>query len=242
MINRKIFVSSIAAFLLTMQTVSADIVRLTTRPNAQISFDVSVSGATRVSVLGHRIANIRQSSSNYELFNDEATGDVFLRFGGGQPERETGHIITESGHTIGFVMVPKVELETQTVLITLNGVSSSPVSSSSNASGASSGAETPGFAVNSGGSASSRTALLVQFARRAYSTRIGSRTASGQRIGAFRSFSSGGLTAHILVAAATGNQPPAERQFYRSSQTLAVFVDRVVSGGKVWVIVVEGST
>lgn len=237
----KVILPFVLTICLATQQAHADTVRLSTRPNAQVSFDVSVSGATRISVIGHRIANIRQSSSNYELFNDEDTGDVFLRFGGGQPERETGHIITESGHTIGFLMVPKVALETQTVLITLNGVPSKTTATNQPSTGVAARAGDAGFAVNSGGNASSRTAKLVQFARQAYASRIGNRSPASLRAGEHRTYAAGGLTARILVASASGNQPPAERQFYRSSKTMAVFVDRVVYAGKVWVIVVEAS-
>jgi hypothetical protein len=230
----------VLALPLSVLAAFADTVRKTTRPDGQISFDVSVVGPTRISVVGNRIAKVLQSSSNFEMVNDEGTGDVFLRFAGGQPSRESGYIVTETGHTIGFVMDPKTDLETQTVLITLSGVTTQ--SSTRSAGGASAAPSTsPGFAVNSGGAGGTRTARLVQFARQAHAARIGTRSPSGQRVGAYRNYSAGGLTARISVASAPGNQPPAERQFYRSSRTLAVFVDRVVAGGKVWVIVVEGS-
>ncbi len=233
--NRFALLIGLMVMLLSWSQAAADTVRLTTRPDQNISFDASVTGPTRISIVGHRISKILQSSSNFEMVNDESTGDVFLRFAGGQPTSESGYIVTETGHTIGFTMNPKTELENHTVLVTLRGVSTSAaVSQQTNAPASSSG-----FAVNSGGSGSSRTANLVSFTRQAYAARIGNRAASGQRVGNFASYSAGGLIARISVASARSGQIPAERQFYRSSRTLAVYVDRVISGGKVWVIVVE---
>jgi len=216
----------------------ADTVRLTTQPDQNIAFDVSVTGPTRISVVDNRISKILQSSSNFEMVNDEGTGDVFLRFAGGQPTPESGYIVTETGHTIGFTITPKTDLQNHTVLVTLRGVSNSAPSAPAGASQAATGG---GFAVNSGGAASSRTAQLVQFARQAYATRIGNRAASGQRVGNYATYSARGLIARISVASARNGQIPSERQFYQSSRTLAVYVDRVISGGKIWVIVVEGT-
>jgi hypothetical protein len=230
--------SFIIAVMVLPNPVFADTVRLTTQPDQNIAFDVSVTGPTRISVVDNRISKILQSSSNFEMVNDEGTGDVFLRFAGGQPTPESGYIVTETGHTIGFTMTPKTDLQNHTVLVTLRGVSNTASSAATDASQAAAGG---GFAVNSGGAGSSRTAQLVQFARQAYATRIGNRAASGQRVGNFATYSARGLIARISVASASNGQIPSERQFYQSSRTLAVYVDRVISGGKIWVIVVEGT-
>ena len=232
--SRFFIVALIAFICFSAISATADTTRIATRPDQNISFNASVTGPTRISVVNHRISKILQSSSNFEMANDESTGDVFLRFAGGQPTSESGYIVTESGHTIGFTMNPKTELDNHTVLITLRGVSSAPEGREQSTS-----ADGSGFVVNSGGSGASRTANLVSFTRQAYAARIGDRPASGQRVGNFASDSAGGLIARISVASAPGGQIPVERQFYRSSRTLAVYVDRVISGGKVWVIVVE---
>ena len=213
----------------------ADTVRISTRPDQNIAFDVSVSGPTRISVVDNRISKILQSASNFEMVNDESTGDVFLRFAGGQATPESGYLVTETGHTIGFTMTPKTELDNHTVLVTLRGVTSGATPSEPGEADAA----PSGFVVDSGGGGTSRTANLVSFTRQAYREKIGDRAASSQRVGSFATFSSGGLIARISVASAPGGQIPAERQFYRSSRTLAVYVDRVISGGKVWVIIVE---
>jgi len=206
------FLSAVVALLFIADgSAFADTARITTRPDQNISFDVSVTGPTRISVVDNRISKILQSSSNFEMVNDESTGDVFLRFAGGQPTPESGYIVTESGHTIGFTMNPKTDLDNHTVLVTLRGVSSSAAASQQ----ANSATSSPGFAVNSGGSGSSRTANLVRFTRQAYAARIGNRSASGQRVGNFASYSAGGLIARISVVSARSGQIPAERQFYR---------------------------
>jgi hypothetical protein len=230
--------SFVFAFAVVATSGIAETVRLTTQPDQNIAFDVSVTGPTRISVVDNRISKILQSSSNFEMVNDEGTGDVFLRFAGGQPTPESGYIVTETGHTIGFTMTPKTDLQNHTVLVTLRGVANAAAAPSAATSQAASGG---GFAVNSGGAGSSRTAQLVQFARQAHTTRIGNRAASGQRVGNFATYSARGLIARISVASAQNGQIPSERQFYQSSRTLAVYVDRVISGGKIWVIVVEGT-
>ena len=237
MIALRVRALSFALFIFATSGI-ADTVRLTTQPDQNIAFDVSMTGPTRISVIGNRISKILQSSSNFEMVNDEGTGDVFLRFAGGQPTPESGYIVTETGHTIGFTMTPKTDLQNHTILVTLRGVSNTPASGPAGASQATAGG---GFTVNSGGAGSSRTAQLVQFARQAYATRIGNRAASGQRVGNFATYSARGLIARISVASARNGQIPSERQFYQSSRTLAVYVDRVISDGKIWVIVVEGT-
>lgn len=232
------FMLALSAVGFAVTPADADTVRVTTRPDQNIAFDVSVTGPTRISVVDDRISKILQSSSNFEMVNDESTGDIFLRFAGGQPTPESGYIVTEAGHTIGFTMTPKTELANHTVLVTLRGV---PASSGTAPQSASAAPASTGFAVNSGGAANSRTAQLVAFARQAYATRVAGRPASGQRVGTVASYSQGGLIARVTVASARNGQRPSERQFYQSSRTLAVYVDNIISGGKVWVIIVEAA-
>lgn len=223
---------------------SANTQRIKTRPDSQIKFDVSVSGPTRISVEGDRIAKVLQSESSFEMVNDEGTGDVFLRFAGGQAAKESGYIVTESGHTIGFVMTPKTELATQTVLVSLVGTASTKATSSS---------KQAGFAVNSTKAATSarttvsrtvpanRTARLVQFTREAYARRIGLKSPARFGRGFHSSYAKGGMRARVGVASTVNGQIPSARSFYRSKKVLAVWIDSQIRNGKVWVIVVEGS-
>ena len=226
-----------AIFILCLSgtSVLAETVRINTRPDGNVTFDVSVSGPTRISVTDNRISNILQASSNFEMSNDEDTGDVFLRFAGGQPSEESGYIITETGHTVGFVMRPKMDLDNQTVLITINGIDQpDAVQAASSPSG-----DDLGFVVDAGGGASSRTSQLVDLTRQAFASKVGLRSAGDQKTGAFASFTSGGLIAHIQVARAPNAVPPLPQNFYRSSRTMAVFVDDVATNNKVWVVIVE---
>ena len=227
---------------LTASAVFADTVRLKARPDAQVRFDASISGPTRISVVGDRIAKILQSSSSFEMVNDESTGDVFLRFAGGQPQAESGYIVTESGHTIAFVMEPKTQVHTQTVLITLVGVTSSAASSA----GASRAGkdDVSGFQVNTSGKytgGGGRAGDLVQFTKRSFAAKIGTRSPARLRRGAHGTYSQNGLRARIVVASAKTNRPPNPHTFYRSKRTLAVWVDERVQGDKVWVIIVEAA-
>lgn len=241
--KKLLFLVCVFLGLSVASAVLADTVRIKTRPDAQITFDVSISGPTRISVVGDRIAKVLQSETNFEMVNDDGTGDVFLRFSGGQADPESGYIVTESGHTIGFVMTPKTRLETQTVLVTLVG--------STNASALQ--PKPSGFAVNAtrGSSAASptaastapadRTSRLVQFTREAHAKRIGVRSPARLRRGVHSSYARGGLKARIAVASAVNGAPPTAAGFYRSKRVVSVWIDDVVQGGKVWVITVEGS-
>ena len=237
-----VFAFTLLAISLSVAAALADTVRLKTRPDGQIRFDVSISGPTRISVVGDRIAKVLQSESAFEMVNDEGTGDVFLRFAGGEAEKESGYIVTESGVTIGFVMTPKTGIDMQTVLVTVSGTRSS----------ASQSAKPSGFAVNAaqrGGSGKTaisaevpqtRTDRLVDFVRKVHARRVGDRSPARLRRGVHSSYGSGGLRAKVAVAQAPDGTPPHPKSFSHSKRAVAVWVgDRVVNG-KVWVIIVEG--
>lgn len=226
----------------SLTTALADTSRVRTVPDGQIRFDVSISGPTRISVVGDRIAKVLQSESVFEMVNDDGTGDVFLRFAGGEPQTESGYIVTESGVTIGFVMTPKVDLEMQTVLVTVTGARA----------GSAGSAQSSGFAVNAGagetrsaaspaaGAPHTRTDELVAFVRAAHARRIADRSPARLRQGTHGTYASEGLKAKVIVAEARGGQAPRPETLSLSKRTLAVWVDDLVVGGKVWVIIVEG--
>lgn len=239
-----LFLLSLAFAFATFSTaVLAETVRLKSRPDGQVRFDVSINGPTRISVVGDRIAKVLQSSSAFEMVNDEGTGDVFLRFagGGGKVEKESGYIVTESGVTIGFVMTPETGLETQTVLISVTGTGSQARSNAPS-----------GFAVNSTRQQSSgttqvaadvpksRTDKLVRFVRAVHAKRIADRSPARLKRGIHTSYRSGSLRARVAVTKAPGGKPPHPKSFYRSKQTVAVWVSDHVRNGKVWIIIVEG--
>lgn len=82
--------------------------QLSAEPNGHVTFFVSTKGVTRVGVMGDRIRNIINDDSAFEMSNDEKTGDVFFRLLGNRDAKpENGYIITDSGVTIGYTMIPK---------------------------------------------------------------------------------------------------------------------------------------
>ncbi|MCF6276006.1 MAG: type-F conjugative transfer system secretin TraK, partial [Robiginitomaculum sp.] len=90
-------------------------------PDGEITFDVSITGITRVSFTNDRIRRVVHGDTDFEMTNDEATGDVFMRFVGIDPRNETGYFVTERGITIGYTLLPKDEA-VPPILITINGL------------------------------------------------------------------------------------------------------------------------
>ena len=232
-----LFLTLLIALVFTLGFAHADTLRVKVRPDEEVRFQASTSGTTRVSVVADRILKIIQSDSNFEMVNDEGTGDIFLRAVAPTAEEETGYLVTEAGHTIAFRMVPSKRVDMQTVLITIVGAPGKK----SNASSSAPSANSP-FVVDGGGSAGgNRIAGLVSSTRQAIAKQIGVKSVSKQRVGTLGTVKSGGLVAIIKVAAAPSGTPPSPQSFYRSSKTLAVWVDDVVHMGKVWVVVVESA-
>lgn len=215
--------------LLCLSAVASFAETIRVRPDGQIRFDYSVEGPTRLSVRGDRITKIIQADSQFEMVNDENTGDVFLRFGVGEPQTETGHIITEAGHTIGFTMRPNTRIQTQTVLIELTGVPSPRAAAETSDAVAE---EAAGFAVNEGGT-SSHSGALVDFVRKAIAAKIGTRSAGSHRQN--QTYVSGAYRARIRSVPSSNSRP----QSFYSSRVVAVWVDDVTSGGRRWVVIVE---
>ena len=71
-------------------------------PDDTVSFSVSSTNVTRISIKGDRIRRIVNDESAFEMMNDEETGDIFLRAVGPATEGERGFLVTESGITIGY--------------------------------------------------------------------------------------------------------------------------------------------
>ena len=71
-------------------------------PDDTVSFSVSSTNVTRISIKGDRIRRIVNDDSAFEMMNDEETGDVFLRAVGPAAKPERGFLVTESGITIGY--------------------------------------------------------------------------------------------------------------------------------------------
>lgn len=116
-----LLLSTLAVFTLSTPALSAP-QRINVAPDGHITFFVSLSGVTRISVEGSRIRNMVKDHSAFEMSNDENTGDVFIRLANSQEaEPETGYLITENGHTIGYTMIPQKKV-VGAVLIKLQGI------------------------------------------------------------------------------------------------------------------------
>lgn len=95
--------------------------RISSQPDGHVTFFVSLKGVTRISIEGARIKNMVKDHSAFEMSNDENTGDVFVRLAvEGKVEPETGYIITDTGYTIGYTMIPQDKV-VGAVLIKLQG-------------------------------------------------------------------------------------------------------------------------
>lgn len=206
------------------------------RPDGHIQFAASMDGPTRISVQGDRIKDVIQTDSQFEMANDEGTGDIFLRYVGDSEDPESGYLITEAGHTIGFKMTPRKSLEHQTILVQLVGVKTA--ASQAKQANEAAGVSESGFAVSDGGS-DSYAGSLTQIVKELVATKIGRRSAakykSGATVGSLRK---AGLSARGFAVAVKSGTRPAPQSFY-NSRTLAVWVDDVIRGGKVWVVTVE---
>lgn len=92
-----------------------------TKADGYVTFYAATSGVTRVSVTGDRIRRIVNQETQFEMVNDEETGDVFFRYVGENLVQETGYIITEKGITISFQMTPREGVSSQTVILNVKG-------------------------------------------------------------------------------------------------------------------------
>lgn len=110
----------VAALCLGVATAQAENQRLTASADGHVTFHAAVSGVTRVAIRDDRIRELVYAESNYEVKNDDTTGDIFLRYSGPGEGKDSGYIITESGNTISYTIEPR-ESFIETVLITVSG-------------------------------------------------------------------------------------------------------------------------
>ena len=206
------------------------------RENGLVRFKASVSGITRVSVIGDRIASIvnDDQASLYQVKNDEHTGDLFLRYVGPEemPGKEGGYLVTENNRTIAFEILP-IKASTQTVLISLEGVE--PLA-------ASSGANPEGFADTSFGGADGFVASLTDATRQTIAKGIRKPYPSSGRNGAliFR-HRIGEMIGEVRVAAAGKTARQVREQEFYGSKVLSVWVQKpsLAAGERSWVVVVR---
>ena len=204
---------------------------LSVEPDGTIRFEASLSGVTRLSLKGDRIRRLVNTASDFEATNDPETGDLFLRYVGVGyfDEPETGFIVSESGVTIGYTLLP-VEAPVETVLISLVGVDL-----------AADDVETPDFADSFGYSddiAEFATNIIRDSAQKHVRDR---QVPSGRDGKTIRHILGEGWRASLQIAVAGDDaRLVREQNFYRTG-VLAIWVQntQLAAGERSWVIVLE---
>jgi len=213
--------------LISMSVAGNATQNIKTEADGYVTFYAATSGVTRVSVAGDRIRRIVNQDTQFEMVNDDETGDVFFRYVGEDLAVETGYIITEKGITISFQMTPRSGVSSQTVILTVKG--GPEVSEQSR------------FEV-SGGSGDSHASSLTAFVRKIILEKIGNRTppASNGR-SAVIVMRANGLVGKVYSVKTTPSSPYLRPQTYYKNGVLAVWMQPIAqrSAGRAWVIVVE---
>lgn len=209
--------------------------RFTVAEDGLVRFKASITGITRVSVVGDRITSIinDNETSVYQVRNDEKTGDLFLKYAGpeGMPGKEGGYLVTEKGLTVAYEVLP-IRASTQTALITVR--SKTPEAETASDSGS--------FAETSIGGGDGLAGQLTAATRDTIRAKIRSPLPGSGRNGALiTSHRTGELVGEVRVASA-GKSPRQvrEQEFYRPG-VLSVWVQKksLAAGERSWVVVVR---
>lgn len=209
---------------------------ITVSEDQTVRFLVSTSGITRLSVVDDRIRKIVNDtrSTNFELQNDEATGDVFMRYIGApdaEPAPETGYIVTEQGLTVAYSMAPSPKSPLSVVL-------------ELKATHTHSKAQKPsGIATSVGGGAGdSFVADLVKTVRETIKHWVHSAQPEGLDKAVLHTQTVGNYVGTLSIAAAgTKGRALRERAFYKKG-VLAVWVQKrnLSPGERAYVVTVRG--
>ncbi len=209
--------------------------RFTVREDGLVRFKVSVTGITRLSVVGDRIADIISDNdvSAYQAKGDEKTGDRFLRYVGQdeKPRKEGGYLITEKGRTIAFEILP-IQATTQTILITVKP----------NEARADEITRSESFADSSLGSGDGLVSALTAATRETIHKGIRTpKPKSGKNGALVRSIGVGDLVGEVRVAAAGKSARQIREQEFYTSGVLSVWVQKasLAAGERSWVVVVR---
>ena len=225
-----------AAGLVLACPLKADEQRFSVAEDSLVRLKASLTGITRISVVGDRIASIvnDDSTSVFQVRNDAQTGDLYLKYVGAEetPAKEGGYLVTEQGRTVAYELLP-VRSGTQTALITIKGAEPD----------AGRGFETDSFAGTTMGAGDGLAARLTAATRETIYAKI--RTAaprSGSDGVLIASLRMGELTGELRVAAAgKAARMVREQDFFRAG-VLSVWVQKksLTAGERAWVVVVRG--
>ena len=217
--------------------------RVSVRANGTARISGSVTEVTRINIVGDRIRRIIKDQSAFQEMNDEATGDVFLRYSGPQDKLtpETGYILTEKGATISYELTPKMGLGAETVSISVSGVPAAPGATPA-ASAGRSRQEAPAFELAAGEGGGGYSGSLVAFTRTVINKHVGLKAPPSRGHGSVVASERGsGMRARVLVAAAgTSARYVRPQDFFRPG-VLAVWVERNALNPRerAWVVIVE---
>ncbi|MEM8970864.1 MAG: type-F conjugative transfer system secretin TraK [Pseudomonadota bacterium] len=221
-----------------VEPVAANQQKFTVNEDGLVRFKASITGITRLSVQGDRIASIvnDNDASVYQVKNDENTGDLFLRYVGpeGMPEKEGGYLVTEKGRTIAYEVLP-IRASTQTVLITLRGAQPAEVSGGGVTRASTGFAET---SLGGGGITSELTEATRKTIARGIRT---ARPGSAKNGALISTYPMGSLVGEVRVASAGKSaRQVREQEFYRNG-VLSVWVQdkSLAAGERSWVVVVR---
>ncbi len=201
-------------------------------PDGEITFDVSTTGITRVSFTNDRIRRVVHGETDFEMTNDEATGDVFLRFVGIDPHNETGYFVTERGITIGYTLLPKEEA-VPPILITINGLEDQTVPQNNGGD----------FGASVGFSDSVATAMADIVRSVAAEYVLGREVPSGRDGRRIKSKKGDGWIADVRIAVAGEDGRLVREQDYYKPGVLAIWIAQSQLGPneRTWFIVVRGN-
>lgn len=198
--------------------------------NGEVIFDVSTIGITRVSFTNDRIRRVVHGETDFEMTNDEATGDVFMRFVGGEPSSETGYFVTENGITIGYTLMPKDE-NVQPILIRINGLEEDVSSDNEGEFGAE-----VGFSDNI---ATAMTEIVREVAQQNV---LGRNVPSGRDGRRIKTATGEGWKADVMIAVAGADGRLVREQDFYKPGVLAVWIANTQLGPneRTWLVVVSG--
>jgi len=227
--------AALAALMMTSAAIAGQ--TLSTKPDGHVTIRTSITDVTRIAIADDRIRRFVNTGSQYEMTNDEDTGDAFLRFiGAGRPEVESGFLITEKGHTLNYTFKPGGEASATAIIEIKVSLTNTTDGLTKPLLGKATGESSLQF----GGDG--HTASLTDFVRSVINDRLTSPPSPKAKNGAVvGSATAPGLRARILVGSGGKSGRILKHQTYYRAGVLSVWIDKVNlgPGERTWIIVLE---